>query len=131
MRILIEKSVFKLKMTKNAEELGLRKLTKKQAKKQAIQIVCDEKAEEAKNEIANKYIGLREEKATIYAKIKEDAAKREFWAMRIGSACPTPREKAGRNWFVGDMCHFGVWDIALTADRIAKHYLVGVRKTDG
>ena len=131
MKILIEKSVFKLKMTKNAEELGLRKLTKKQAKKQAIKIVCDEKAEEAKAEVTNKYIGIKEEKATIYAKIKEDAARREFWAIRIGSACPTPREKAGRNWFVGDMCHMGVWDVALSADRIAKHYLVGVRKQTG
>jgi hypothetical protein len=131
MRILIEKSVFKLKMTKNAEELGLRKLTKKEAKKQAIALVCKERAEEAIVEVANKYSGMREDKAAIYQKIKEDAARREFWALRIGSACPTAREKAGRNWWVGDICHFGVWLCCLTSDRIAKHYLVGSRQQSG
>ena len=131
MRILIEKSVFKLKMTKNAEELGLRKLTKKEARKQAIEIVCNERAEEARVAVVNKYKGLREDKAAIYQKMKEDAARREFWALRIGSACPTAREKAGRNWWVGDICHFGVWQICLSADRVAKHYLVGTRQQSG
>ena len=41
----VTKSIFKLKMTKNAEELGLRKLSKKEATKQATKEVQEEKAD--------------------------------------------------------------------------------------
>ena len=104
-RSVIEKSVFKLKMTKNAEELGLKKLSQEEATKQATKEIQDEKAKTACVEVMNEYIRRKEEQGQIYQKIKEENQRREFWPFRIGASCPTARAKSGSNWFVGEMCH--------------------------
>jgi hypothetical protein len=104
-RSVIEKSVFKLKMTKNAEELVLKKLSQKEASKQATKEIQDEKAKTACVEVVNEYIRKKEEQGQIYQKMQEENQRREFWPFRIGASCPTARAKSGSNWFVGEMCH--------------------------
>ena len=59
MKNLIEKSIFKVKHTKNAEELGLRKLSQEEAKKIGIKECQEEKAVEAVQKVANEYTRRR------------------------------------------------------------------------
>ena len=126
-RNAIEKSIFKLKMTKNAEELGLRKLSKKEATKLATKEVQEEKADQAAIDVTNEFVRRREEQSTIYQKIQEENQRREFWPLRIGSGCPTARQKAGGNWFVGEMCHVGVWGTCLPKQRVVEQFTCGTR----
>jgi hypothetical protein len=126
-RNAIEKSIFKLKMTKNAEELGLRKLSKKEATKLATKEVQEEKADQAAVEVTNEFVRRREEQSTIYQKMQEENQRREYWPVRIGSGCPTARQKAGGNWFIGEMCHVAVWGTCLPKQRVVEQFTCGTR----
>lgn len=126
-RNAIEKSVFKLKMTKNAEELGLRKLSQKEANKLATKECQEEKATAAAVEVANEFIRRKEEQATIYNKMQEENQRREFWPLRIGASCPTGKHKSGSNWFVGELCHVAAWETCLDKQRVTEQYVCGHR----
>jgi hypothetical protein len=126
-RSVIEKSVFKLKMTKNAEELGLKKLSQKEATKLATKEIQEEKADTAAVEVTNEFIRRREEQGQIYQKMLEENQRKEFWPFRIGASCPTARAKSGSNWFVGELCHVAVWETNLDRQRVLEHYICGHR----
>ena len=126
-RNAIEKSVYKLKMTKNAEELGLRKLSQKEATKVATKECQEEKADAAAVEVQNEFIRKKEEQGQIFQKMQEENQRREYWPLRIGASCPTARHKSGSNWFVGELCHVAVWEISLEKQRVMEHFVCGHR----
>ena len=126
-RNAIEKSVYKLKMTKNAEELGLRKLSQKEALKVATKECQEEKADVAAVEVTNEYIRRKEEQGQIFQKMQEENQRREFWPLRVGASCPTGRHKSGSNWYVGELCHVAVWEVCLEKQRINEQYICGLR----
>merc|ERR1711871_222743 len=59
--------------------------------------------------------------------MQEENQRREFWPLRIGSGCPTARQKAGGNWFVGEMCHVAIWGTCLPKQRVVEQFVCGTR----
>ena len=80
-------------MTKNAEELGLRKLSKKEATKLATKEVQEEKASRLLLRCQMNLSGEERNSPQYTRRCNEENQRREFWPLRIGSGCPTARQK--------------------------------------
>ena len=128
---LVDQSVLKIKLSKNAGDRGARKMERHEAEKQARGEYEELKAEEAKLRVQEEFAEEYKHNAYIDVKMTEEAAARGGNPLRLGSACPTARAGKGKHWFAGDMCQVAFYLSCAQRTRIQLRYTLATRNQSG
>jgi len=119
---LVEHSEFRMKMDKNAAEKGITKLSKKDAQAKAIHEYKEELYMKNVQLATEEFRKLREDIVDQFNKEDEYAREMLTKAMCIGSSVSSRRDKDGRNFFDGKLCHIAAYTRCLSTDEVRKHY---------
>eukprot|EP01038_Epipyxis_sp_PR26KG_P005892 gene5892-8130_t len=99
------------------------KMKRTEGLRQAKQRYIDELYTNNILEIAQRYVGLRQELADSHEKIISDGELKVYEPLRFGCSNPTANNRIGQHFFYGLLSCISVYYHKLDSDRIRTHYI--------
>jgi hypothetical protein len=127
-RQLQEQADFRLKVNKKAKELGLKRLSKKEAMALAKRAQTDKMFDNNMKITAAQFLLKRSALKEAEEKEQEERELLATRDLKIGGSCPSRRNKWGTSHFVGDIAHVAMYLHCLSRDVANMHHFVGIQE---